>query len=78
VRINGSKEEKKLIDPPVTELPHGYRKWVNTSDKDDDLAEIRTSVNKGKPFGKGKWVDKMVAKYHLESTQKNPGRPKQG
>jgi len=77
VRINGSKEEKKLIDPPVMEIPHGYKKWVNTPDKDDDLVEIRTSVNKGKPFGKGKWVDEMVTKYHLESTQKNPGRPKQ-
>ena len=75
-RINGSTDEKKLIDPPVTELPHGYRNWVNTPDKEDELALIRTSVNKGVPFGKGVWVEQMVTKFHLESTRKNPGRPK--
>ncbi|MCK9351718.1 MAG: transposase [Candidatus Paceibacterota bacterium] len=75
-RINGSKAEKKLIDPPIVELPHGYKKWINTPDKEDDLAVIRTSVNKSVPFGRDKWVDQMVTKFHLESTQKKQGRPK--
>lgn len=75
-RINGTKEEKKFLDPPVMEIPHGYRKWINTSDKEDDLSKIRISVNKSVPFGRDVWVAQMVTKFHLESTLKSPGRPK--
>lgn len=75
-RINGTKEEKKLIDPSPTHLPHGYTKWVNTPDNPDDLGLIRTSVVKGIPYGREKWVSRMVSTYHLESTLRSPGRPK--
>lgn len=75
-RISGTKEEKKLIDAPITPLPHGYKQWINTNENEEALAVIRTSVNKGVPFGGEKWTEQMVIKFHLESTQKNPGRPK--
>ncbi|HAS84760.1 MAG TPA: hypothetical protein DCS23_01650 [Candidatus Yonathbacteria bacterium] len=77
-RIYGTPEQKKFLDKIPTELPNDYIKWVNTADKVDDLKMIRTSVNKSIPYGRDKWVDKMVLKYHLESTLKSPGRPKKG
>ncbi len=77
-RVNGTKEEKKLLDPSPTPFPSGYKSWINTPDKEDDLSMIRTSIQKGSPFGRGKWVDEMVVKFHLESTLHKPGRRKKG
>lgn len=76
VRINGTTEQKKLLGKMPVPLPDDYIKWINTVDKIDDLKMIRASVDKSIPYGRDKWVDKMVSKYHLESTLKSPGRPK--
>lgn len=77
-RIYGTAQQKKLLGKTPAELPDNYLNWINTVDKIDDLKMIRVSVNKSVPYGRDKWVDKMVSKYHLESTMKSPGRPKKG
>ncbi len=43
---------------------------------EDDLDSIRHTLNKDVPFGGKRWVDRMVTKYHLESTLRSAGRPK--
>ncbi len=75
-RIYGTREQQKLLDPSPTPLPHRYKTWINTPDKDDDLLDIRQAVNKGVPYGRERWVDTMVSKYHLETTLRAPGRPR--
>jgi len=75
-RIHGAGQQKKLLDQISFRLPDNYKKWINTSEEQDSLNLIRTSVNKSVPYGKSQWVDNMVLKYHLESTLKSPGRPK--
>jgi putative transposase len=75
-RIHGNEEQKKLLDESPTPLPQDYQTWINTSDKEDDLKTIRHSLNKGVPYGREKWVDVMVTKYHLESSVRSVGRPK--
>lgn len=75
-RIHGTEKQKKLLDEMPTELPDDYTKWINTADKEDDLKAIRISVTKSVPYGKDTWVENMVAKHHLESTLRSPGRPR--
>ncbi|MBI5420776.1 MAG: transposase [Parcubacteria group bacterium] len=75
-RVHGEKKEERLIDSLPTLLPYDYKNWINTPDKIGDLSLIRTSLQKGAPFGKEKWVHQMITKFHLESTLRNPGRPK--
>lgn len=75
-RIYGTHEQKKLLTKIPTDIQNGYLQWINTADKADDLKMIRNSVSKSVPYGRDKWIDKMVSKYHLESTLKSPGRPK--
>ncbi len=75
-RVYGTTEEKKLLSPSPTPFPHGYVEWVNTPDNRQDIESIRNSTLKGVPYGKEKWVERMVATYHLESTLHLPGRPK--
>lgn len=76
LRINGTNEQKMLLDELPIDLPNAYVKWINTIDKEEDLKTIRNSVNKSVPYGRDTWIDAMVSKHHLESTLRTPGRPK--
>jgi len=75
-RINGDKKQQQLIDASPTPLPHRYRNWINTPEKTEELKTLRSAVNRGVPYGRESWVEKMVQEYHLESTVREPGRPK--
>jgi putative transposase len=75
-RINGTRGEKKLLDPSPTSLPRDYTQWINTPDNPQDIELVRASVSKGTPCGREEWVSRMVAAYQLESTLRSPGRPK--
>jgi putative transposase len=75
-RAFGTAEQKKLLDSLPTELPDRYLQWVNAIDREEDLKAIRASVNKSTPYGKGRWIEKMVSKYNLEATLRPPGRPR--
>ncbi|MDO8742624.1 MAG: transposase [bacterium] len=77
-RLDGTVEEKKLLARSPVDLPSGYRAWINQPDKEDELEDIRISVNKGKPFGTMRWVEYMVERYGLELTTRKRGRPKKG
>lgn len=75
-RMSGSPQSKKLIDPLPTQLPTNYLVSVNELYNDDTLDTIRVSVQKGTPFGGEEWVAQTVATHHLESTLRQPGRPR--
>lgn len=75
-RLNKRNQSHKFLSASPEALPMNYRKWVNTPDKEDDLRAVRTSVQKGVPYGKEVWVLNMVKKYKMESTLRSPGRPK--
>ena len=75
-RTKGTKAQQKLLDPSPTPLPHKYVQWINTPDKEDDLIDIRNAVNRGVPYGRARWVDKMVSVHHLEATVRSQGRPR--
>jgi putative transposase len=75
-RLDGSPEERKVLSEPPVDMPRLYRSWVNTSDKEEDLKDLRTSAEKGRPFGTMKWTERMVEKFGLQATLRAPGRPK--
>lgn len=77
-RLDGSEKEREVISDPPVDLPRNYRAWVNEPEKDDNLAVLRTSVVKGKPFGTMKWVERMVERFGLELTIRPRGRPRKG
>ena len=68
---------KLLAKLPIT-LPKNYLTAVNTLPNTEALETLRRSVNRGTPFGSTQWVDEMVRMFKLESTVRNPGRPKKG
>ena len=77
-RLYGSAEEKKLLSPwPVPE-PASYRQWLNRPQPREEMEKIRKAIQRSRPYGSGKWVSRVVAKFGLENAMRNPGRPKRG
>lgn len=75
-RIHDTAQQKKLLCISPTDIPSDYLYWINTTDKPEELERIRTSVNKGIPYGRDTWVSAMVSRYHLEHTRRGAGRPR--
>ena len=71
----GSGEERAILSPWMTKAPQAYLQWVNECDSDDRLAQLRTCVNRGQPFGSPSWVEETTKRFSLESTFRSAGRP---
>jgi putative transposase len=72
-------------DPLVTALklapwpmdsPPDWLAWVNEPQTARELAAVRLSLDKGKPFGDETWQASMTAQLGLESSHRQTGRPK--
>ena len=76
----GSLEHKRLLSDWPVPMPDGYQKLLNTNllHDDDQLTNLRLSVNRGRPFGDLNWIETISAKLNLTSTLKSRGRPKKG
>lgn len=59
-------------------VPEDYVDLVNIPQATTELESLRYSVNKSKPYGSEAWVNRMIDKFNLKSTLRNPGRPKKG
>lgn len=64
-----------LTEPPVT-LPSYWRHWVNEPQTSTELAEIRTCVNRQRPFGAEEWVLERATEFGLEQSLRPVGRPR--
>ncbi len=77
-REKGSIEQKKLLSKWPIDMPNDYIKLVNEPQTNTEVESLRYSVNKGKPYGSDDWTNKMIGKFGLKATLRNPGRPKKG
>ena len=75
-RETGSPEERGLLSEWPVSRPADYLEWVNQPQAEMELAQIRKSVTKGRPFGSDAWQRKAAATLGLESTFRERGRPK--
>ncbi len=64
-----------LQDWPVRP-PASWKAFVNRAETAAELAALRTSVNRGAPFGETGWQQRTAAKLNLESSLRPPWRPK--
>ncbi|MBI4272530.1 transposase [Candidatus Uhrbacteria bacterium] len=77
-RENGTHKHKQLLDPWPTDPPKNYLDWLNEQEDNVLLERVRTSINRGKPFGSPAWVERIIKKFNLYSTIRPRGRPKKG
>jgi putative transposase len=64
-----------LAQSPVA-LPSYWRHLVNEPQTAAELAAIRTSVNRQRPFGDAEWVKATASDLSLEQSLSPPGRPR--
>jgi len=64
----------RLTESPVP-LPSYWRHLVNVPHTAAELAEIRTCVNRQRPFGDDDWVARQARELGLEATLRDVGRP---
>ncbi len=78
-RIHGTADSRKLLDVWPVKQPKDYLDWLNEEEEDETiLAKLRTSINRGQPFGNQSWSDRMIKKFGLRSTVRPRGRPRKG
>ena len=58
--------------------PADWMERVNRPLKLAELERLRTSVNRGRPFGRDDWMRGAARTLGLQHTLRNPGRPKKG
>jgi putative transposase len=58
------------------ERPKDWVEFVNESDRKSELEDLRSSPQRGRPFGSQDWVIKIAKQLGLESTMNSRGRPK--
>lgn len=80
IREHGSLKQKNLLSPWPVSMPDGYQSLLNTNlyYEEEELADIRLSLNRGRPFGDSQWLNKIIGKFNLFSTLKPRGRPRKG
>ncbi len=69
-------KDETLLDEWTTPKPDSYDEWLNTSEEKSSLDSIRTSVNRGRPFGQNSWVSDMARTWNLGSSLHARGRPR--
>ena len=50
--------------------------WVNRGLNDEQMEQVRTSVERGRPLGAEAWVRETASRLGLEFTLRGPGRPR--
>jgi len=66
--------------PPIKDWPVAPpRSWtalVNRPETDEELEALRRSVVRGAPYGDNRWQKRTASRLKLESSLRNPWRPK--
>ena len=66
---------KGLVDDGPVLRPRGWAERVNQSLAPEELAGLRISVARGRPYGSPEWVKRLVGRLGLEFTVRPRGRP---
>ncbi|MEP3928637.1 transposase [Rhodopirellula bahusiensis] len=73
---NHSDRDPKLLSAWPIRRTANWSKRVNQALSEKEIGMIRTSVQRGRPFGDIDWVEKLADKHDLWSTLRSRGRPK--
>ncbi len=78
----GGLSARKAKDKPFelsawpVDMPANWGRLVDERVEEQRLAELRVSVNRGRPFGSEAWVQRTAKRLGLMSTLRNAGRPR--
>lgn len=76
LRQHGTAEQRALLSSWPMPHPSCWLEYVNEPASEAELAALRSSTNRGTPFGSSAWVEATAKKLGLEASLRKPGRPK--
>ena len=65
-----------LLYPPPVPLPKDWARLVNEPQSEAEVAAVRASIARGRPFGSATWTRLAATKLGLESSLRPRGRPR--
>ncbi|MCE5339617.1 MAG: transposase [Planctomycetaceae bacterium] len=74
-RMNKIKHNNIPLSQWPVEMPNDWQMLVNQVLHEKEIAEIRRSIEKNRPFGEVEWMMKTSSSLGLNSTLKGRGRP---
>jgi putative transposase len=74
-RTSGDAESRALLSDPPIQLQRNWTAYVNRAQSKAELAALRTSVQRGRPFGDEAWQERIARQLNLEYTFRPRGRP---
>ena len=75
-RERGSPQERDLLSAWPVERPPDWLQRVNRPQSQKDLAAVRESLTRGRPFGQPLWQHATAAALDLQATFRPRGRPR--
>jgi putative transposase len=73
---HGSPAEREILTEWPVDRPDDWLSIVNDPQTDQELAQIRECIRRGRPFGNPKWQSRTAARMNLQFTFGSRGRPK--
>jgi putative transposase len=71
----GSPEAADLLDEWPVPRPSDWTRRVNAAETQDELAALRLSIKRGRPFGPEPWAARVADRLGLAATLRPLGRP---
>jgi putative transposase len=75
-RCQGTAEEKSILADWPVELPGDWIERVNRAENEKELAALRQSIQRGRPYGGPEWQKKITHQLGLDSAYHDRGRPR--
>ncbi|HLN29988.1 MAG TPA: transposase [Gemmataceae bacterium] len=75
-RLAGGEVALRRLHPGPVVLPANWPQLVNKPQTEAELAAMRQSVARGRPYGSDRWVQRVVKRLGLQSTIRPRGRPR--
>ncbi|MHC4253560.1 MAG: transposase [Planctomycetota bacterium] len=75
-RRRGTPEQRSVLCEPPVPLPRDWPGFVNRPIGEGELAELRASVERGRPYGDAAWQRRTAGRLGIESTLRRTGRPR--
>jgi putative transposase len=70
-------DDLPVLTPSPVERPSPWTRWVNQPLTDTELLRVRSSVERGSPFGSATWAKSTAQRLGLESALRPLGRPRE-
>jgi putative transposase len=76
-RLHGDEESRALLyEPWPVERPADWVRRVNRPQTEEEVAALRESLRRGRPFGDEPWQRRTALRHGLEYTLRPPHRPR--